>query len=420
MTKLALISLLLFGACKWTEFDDLETEAWVHSTTKPDSNSADWGIALLPGGSVTDPSAGDRLIVLGTSQALFSELNYTPDGGADLAPGEIKLNNQFGLAAFDQQPIAVSDPLTHEYSVAMNSGGGSVAIVSGVHAANQRQIFNPKSTSPDSAAYIARSGAGNQLLVATADTVYGSPTMNPPADQAACQLVDTDGTTPVQVRLIAGIASTGANANVVVWSQSGKLYLYPAGVFDANATDCPGFVSNPPKAGVAKPVTGFTPVDTGFLAAKGSQIWVLDDRFVILAGHHDLPDLQSSVMMYDMKANGGLTPTLVGAAITRMGQRSSTIFTLDATHRFIALGFPNESVNGTPNSGQVALFPINANGFDQTVAEQLSDAQPDSNEVFGRALTSFVFNGHPILAVGADNEVFAYYRTSLYDDTRAQ
>ena len=415
MHKLALTSLLLFGACKWTEFDDLETEAWVHSTTKPDSNSADWGIALLPGGSVTSPTAGDRLIVLGTSQALFSELNYTPNGGVDLAPGEIKLNNQFGLAAFDQQPIAVSDPLTHEYSVALNSGGGSVAIVYGIHEANQRQIFNPKSTSPDSAAYVARAGAGNQLIVATADTVYGSPTVNAPADQAACQLVDTDGTTPVQIREIAGVGGTGGNANIVVWSQTGKLYVYPAGVFNADATDCPGFVANPPKAGIAKPIAG--PVDTGYLAAKGSQIHVLDDRFVILAGHHDLPDLVSSVMMYDMQAAGG--PALVGTPITRMGQRSSAIFTLDATHRFIALGFPNESVNGTTNSGQVALYPINANGFDQTVAEQLSDAQPDSNELFGRSVTSFVFNGHPILAVGADNEVFAYYHTTLYDDTRA-
>ena len=417
MKKLALTSILLsFGACKWTEFDDLETEAWAHSTTKPDSNASDWGFALPPGGSVTDPSPGDRLIVLGTSQALYTELNYTPTGGVDLAPGEVKLNSQFAIATLDLQPILVTDPVSGEYSLVVNSGGGSVAILSGSHQVNQRQIFNPKSAMPDAAAYVMAPLAGgptSQLIVATADTVYGSPFPNPPPTQATCALTEADGTTAVLVRAIGGVRTVDAKTidDIVVWSTTGKLFVYPAGVFTADALVCP--------SGSAKPIAGSTVVDTGFLPAKGSQLHVLDHRFVILAGHHELPDTMSKVMMFDMQAGAGLAPALVGSPLTREGQRSSTILALDATRRFAVLGFPGDAVNGT-NCGQVALYAITANGFDATPAAQLSDAQPETNELFGRAVAAFSFNGHPILAVGADNEVFAYFRTTLYDDTRAQ
>ena len=45
----------------------------------------------------------------------------------------------------------------------------------------------------------------------------------------------------------------------------------------------------------------------------------------------------------------------------------------------------------------------------------LNDAQPESGEDFGHALTTMKFNGQEILVVGAHNEIFAYYKTALYD-----
>jgi len=424
MNKLALTSLLigsqLLGACKWTDFDDLEKAAWVHSTTKPDSNSSDWGIALAPGGSATDTNAGDRLIVLGSGQALYTELNYTPDGGADLAPGEVKLNSQFAIASLDPQPILVTDPVSHEFSLVVNSGGGSIAILSGVHVVNQRQIFNPKSSTPDAAAYVVAplaSGAQSALIVAAVDTVYGAPSTNAPPTQAACALTEADGVTPVAVRAIGGVRSQpGATTdNIVVWSTSGKLYVYDAKVFTADMAVCPGATAMAP--GKATPLA--TVIDTGYQPSKGSQMLVLDDRYVILAGHHEQPDLVSSVMMFDMQAGAGLVPAMVGAPNTRPGQRSSTVLSVDSTHRFLVLGYPFDSVNGT-SGGQVALYALTTAGIDANVAEQLSDAQPDTNELFGRAVTAFGFNGHQILAVSADNEVFAYYQTLQYGDTRTQ
>ena len=44
------------GACKWTEFDDLRDEAWVHATEKPDgSKSSNWGVAIVRG-KATSPT----------------------------------------------------------------------------------------------------------------------------------------------------------------------------------------------------------------------------------------------------------------------------------------------------------------------------------------------------------------------------
>lgn len=427
MRKLAFVSLALFGACKWTDFDDLETDAWVHSTEKPDSNSADWGIAMVGGGSVTtEPGAGDRLVVLGTSQALYTELNYSPDGGADLAPTELKLNNQFAIATFEAQPILLKDPNSDEVS-AVTGLNNALVVLSGVHKFDARQIFNPKSSTPAAAAYVVAEINGaplSQLIVAADDTVYGSVSANPPSVQPACQLTQDDST-PVTVRAIGGVRSqTGDTTdNIVVWSSTGKLFVYPSGVFTADPTVCPVAPGSPSGTpGVATPIAGFTPVDTGFTPMAGmNQLHVLDGRYVILAGRTgETADSKASVSMWDLQANGGLMPTAVGAALERPGQRSSTILQIDATKRYLALGFPYDSVQGTTSAGQVALYPLSTSTGIPSTPEgvQLSDAQPDTNELFGRAVGTFSFNGKQILAVGANNEVFAYYRTSLYDDAR--
>ncbi len=428
MNKLAITTVLItIGACKWTQFDDQETEAWVHSTTKPNSDSSDYGIAMIAGGVGTDP-AGDRLVVLGAGQALYSELNYKPDGSADLVgTNEVKLNNEFAISTFDTQPILLHEPTTNEISLVVNSGGGSVAVLSGVHMLMQRQIFNPKNASPDAATYVKLPPSGTTpasplLVVATQDTVYGSPNIpNTPA--SVCRLVDADGTTPVSV-IALGTSSNfpppDSSDEVVVWSSTGKLYVYQGSVADASGCNIPG-TGTPPGPSAAMPIAPV--VDTGFVPARFSQMHIIDRRYAILVAHMADSAATSQIMMYDLQANdgaGGRKLALVGQPISHPGQRSSTVLTVDSSHRFLAVGYPAETIDNTA-SGQVILYTISTTaGLDSNPAETLSDAQPESNELFGRALATFTFNGHQILAVGADNEVFAYYRTNLYGETRAQ
>ncbi len=428
MNKLALTAVLLtFGACKWTEFDDEEAETWVHSTTKPNSDSSDYGVALVAGGAATSDPSGDRLVVLGAGQALYSELNYTPDGSADfVGTNEVKLNNEFGISTFDTQPILLHDPKTDEVSIVVNSSGTSIAILSGVHMLMQRQIFNPVNSSPDAAAYVTAPTtptAGTLLVVAAKEGVYGTPA-TPSAIPSVCRLLDTDNSTAVPVVAIGGAIGIANPAvdDIIVWSATGKLYRYPAGVAVADPIECPmaSPPPNPPVPGTATPVAGYTVVDTGFVPAKFSQMHILDGRYAILVGHMSDTATTSQIMMYDLAANGGLKPTLIGTPVSHPAQRSSAILTVDPSHRYVAAGYPDDTIDGTA-TGQVILYAIdNTTGIATNPAETLNDAQPDANEQFGRALTTFTFNGHEILAVGADNEVFAYYRTQLYGDTRAQ
>ena len=82
-------------------------------------------------------------------------------------------------------------------------------------------------------------------------------------------------------------------------------------------------------------------------------------------------------------------------------------------------GYPATAVGGV-TGGEVLLYPISTTtGINATPVLTLSDAQPDSQESFGRAITVMPFNGKAILVVAANNEIFAYVRlTPLYDDLR--
>jgi hypothetical protein len=72
------------------------------------------------------------------------------------------------------------------------------------------------------------------------------------------------------------------------------------------------------------------------------------------------------------------------------------------------------------------VFKIAAGGGieSKTPAAKLHDAQPESNQQFGRGIVALPYNGKQVIAVAADNEIFVYFRanqtdgTPLYDETR--
>jgi hypothetical protein len=80
----------------------------------------------------------------------------------------------------------------------------------------------------------------------------------------------------------------------------------------------------------------------------------------------------------------------------------------------LALGFPDREVGGVA-CGQVEVHAFSAGALSAAAADALSDAQPQRYQHFGRSLAVMKFNGTDVLAVAASNEVFAYYKTSLYD-----
>lgn len=418
-----LIATLAVG-CKWTDFDDLEDETWVSTIGKPNSDSSDYGVALARG--LKTSASGGKLVVLGSGQAQYTEQVFSGNGDSELA-NPLKLNSQFAIGNLDAQPILISDPASDDVSLVTPSGGTSIFLFTPNSAVKMHQVFGP--ASPDAAVYLdppARadmpgSDPPAQPIVGSGDAVYGAYTLtDTPNVQPKCPLVD-DMNQAISIRgLGAARITQTATDDLVVWTATGKLLIYPGDVFNGAlpfGTSC-GVDAMSAKA---SPLAGATVVDTGFMPAKGSQIQMIDGKYALLIGHKDVGDSASFLAVYDVTAGapGAVTPTRIGTPVTAPDLRTATL--LDApTGRFIAAGYPTATFDGV-RAGHVLLYPFDTTtGISATPAATLNDAQPENDQAFGRALVAFPFNGKNVLAVSADNEVFVYFRTTLYDETRAR
>lgn len=408
--------------CKWTEFDDLEKEAWVGSTTKPNDDSTDYGVALARG--QRSSTSGGKLVVIGAGQAQFTELAYASNGDTDLAPTALKLNTQFGIGNLDPQPILIADPATDEVSLIVNSGGQSIAVLHGVGGLIAHQVFGPQQ--PDAAAYVQpppRTDPGHvgeaqavQPIIAGVDpgapggaSVFGAFFGTAPSTQPKAALVD-DTNAPIQVRGLTGARITSTTYDdLVVWTSTGKLIVY-----DGNAGWDPSIT-------MATPLNNSTIVDTGFQPGKGSQLITIDDRYVLLVGHKDIGNADSYLAIYDAAAMTTSPPMIepkrLGNPITIPELRTATVLT-SGTTKYVVAGYPGAIVESV-KAGQVLVFEANlTTGLNETPAMTLYDAQPETEQQFGRAVAVTPFNGQNVIAVGADNEVFTYFRTKLYAETR--
>lgn len=408
------------GACKWTDFDDLEDQTWVDSTKKPNLKSSDYGIAIQRGADAGESGAGGTLAVLGAGPGTYSELAYDAAGSASLKTNSLLLSAQ-GIMTLDAPPIWLASPGSSEVALVTTGDASSIAVAAGTHTLEVHQLFVGNTTlgsavaissTPDAATYMqpapfpaVATPPGPEPLVAVGDVVLGTVYGLPGASrQPACRL--TDGTSPIQVRAL-GAVRNGATDDVLVWNGAdGKLLRYSGSVFNGCAT--------------AAPLAATAAADApGFRPGHGSQILTIDDTHVLLAGQQDLAQGSASFLqVYDSTA---LTP--VGNPVAIDGMRAAAI--LETPGRTYAVaGYPRATVDGK-TGGQVLVFSITAQGIDPAVpVATLRDAQPENDELFGRSVAVVPYSGEQVIAVAADNEIFVYFRanlndgTALYDETR--
>jgi len=407
------VLLTLLAACKWTEFDDLQNQTWVTSTQKPDVKSIDYGVVIQRGDDGSGSAAGGTLAVIGAGPGTYSELTFSQAGASSLGTSSLLLSAQ-GIMTLDPSPILLASPKSAEVALVTTGDTASIIVATGTHTLGVHQLSVVTTTlgntvtiasTPDAATYMQPApfpgGDPNPApgpLVASGDVVMGT-IYTPPAafKQPACKL--TDGTNPIQIRAV-GAVSAGATDNVLVWNGAdGKLLKYPGSVFNGCTTQSP-LASN-------------TPSMPAFLPGHGSQILTIDATHVLLQGHQDVAKGPGSFLqVYD-------TTTLMpmGSAVTADGMRSAAILNTGGTTYAVA-GYPSSAVNGKA-TGKVLLFKITATGFASDMPDEtLYDAQPDSDELFGRGVAVMPFNGKQVIAVAADNEIFVYFRTAVYDETR--
>jgi hypothetical protein len=401
--SIGLIALL--SACSWSAFDDLKDDTWVHATDKPENASSNWGIAIQRGQAT---GTGGRVVVIGANQSLYSELAAASNGDVSVPETTIELSSMFGIGTLDPQPLLIADPASNEVALVTSSGASSVATLHGsAGMMNVHQVIGPATV--DAATYmVATMGGPSQTLIGEGDKVFGTFFANPPPTQPSCKLVD-DAAMPVAVKALGATPHPSGDGrhNVLVWSANGKLLRFPPDIFNGTPVTCATGLAPGANAAIA----------TSFMPAKGSQILTFEsdgNRFALLQGHTDTGS--GFLALYDVTT----AITMVGSPQTVNGIKQAALMETGGK-RYVVAGFPDAIVDGTTGAGQVQVFEVDTTaGVSGTSVMTLHDAQPEDSQAFGRSVTVTPFDGKPIIVVAADNEVFTYFRTQLYDETRAR
>jgi hypothetical protein len=351
------------AACSWTSFADLAARTWAHSQKKPAITSSGWAVAIAQASSA--PSGG-QLAVLGVHDTTYAVIGYDPKGNSRELGSAIHLGADATNPILDlpPQPVFVDDGAGHIALVA--AGGKGIAVLTGPSDAPTQTSF--PAPSPVSAATL----AGTTLVIGAGSELFE---LDATGRLASCTATDPAGAP------ISGVAAIATDStHVYVWAADGGLYAYPVAL---GTTCAPG----------QRVLTS-----DGFAPGTGARIFLVPGTSTaLLAGN-------GRVYVVDLVAGALPVPVLTTEPF------ASAAFGAD----FLALGFPDREVGGV-TCGQVELHAFHTGALDATPDEALSDAEPQTNQHFGRSVAVMKFNGADVLAVAASDEVFAYYKTSLYD-----
>jgi hypothetical protein len=116
-----------------------------------------------------------------------------------------------------------------------------------------------------------------------------------------------------------------------------------------------------------------------------------------------------------------LTNPISATVIATDGVEAATLGALGSgsAATYLALGLPASTVDGV-SGGKVELYEVDPTTSipAATSSETIYCDEPTANQQYGRAITFLPYNGATILSVAASNEVFTYFQTQLYPDTR--
>jgi hypothetical protein len=406
----AALCLVAAGGCKWTDFDDLKGDAWATAATKSDTNSAaNWGVAIARLGQ---GDTGGTLAVLGASQPIYSDLTIGPDGDVNTTT-ERELDTDFAIGNLAIEPLLLSRPDADEAALVTGLDATHVLAIRAI--GGQLTPFPVSGPAqPSGATYMVSPprpgvdpGPQTQILVAQDDSVFGAffDPMKAPNPQTKCALRD-EAAAMIKIRALGAYRPAGAASDdVLVLTDAGKLMAYPGTVFNG----C-GAGMQPPKPGFVRDIM-FAGVQTG------SQIHVFADAsasYAVVQAHSDAG--KGRLGLYRIDAD---SIDEIGAALDLDRLKTAALFQpAGDTRRFVIAGLPTAIVEGV-NAGQVQVREINtATGIAMTPAATLFDSRPENAQTFGRGVAALPYNGKSIIAVAADNEVFLYFRTTLYGETR--
>ena len=369
---IAVLGLLAPAGCAWSEFDDLAETTWVRSTDEPNVGSRNYALAIV---GLTTGTSGGQLGVISDDTPDYSTIDYDADGTDTAGTNDVKLG-QHRIAALTDPPLFVTDGNGKIAIAERSTTGGNIAVVFGSATAPAGLEFAALAP-PDAVTFV-----GTDVVVAAGDTFYTLQT----AMQVPCKSMDT-------TFAAAAMAMDPASSTLWVWAKSGAFFGIPSSAL----TPCNGGML--PSAG-----STFT---TPLMPASGARVHIVGN-FAVLTAHAPTSRM-GQIFIVD------LSTVTESDTMTVEGLRSSTIAVFGTT-TYVVVGVPDRAVGGVVAGEVDALALDTTTGtLTKTAALSLSDAQAESGQLFGRAVTTMKFNDKQILVIAANSEVFAYYKTALYD-----
>lgn len=400
-----LLASSLFGAaaCDWREFDDIADTTWVDTSGAPSGvDSSDFAVALAEANNET---AGEtkKLAVVSRSRLTLAFLTYGADGAVTVNQS-ISLDSNSGgpFVTLPQSPVYASDPRSAKVAVA---GDGKIAI--GEPTKGTLDV----ASGPNSA-----KAAGLTFLKIDADTYVAAATergislinvATPTTTTTICTLAVT--VPPVTIsRIVAlGTVVLGGVDKLVAWYETSnatpaELNAFTVAVANGNCTLTA--VAGAADTSVSMPTRSDYPL------VEGARIVTIPGTEAVAVAD----PLKGMVAIHQFGATRAVSafsaPDVASLAIGSIGADT-----------YLFAGASNHDIEGVSNAGRVQATKLTGVTAETTPSLTLYDASPSTEQRFGRAVAVVPFADAtaPIVVVGADDEMFSYFRTSLYDERRA-
>lgn len=407
-------SLLLgLGGCTPGILDDidrLEGEAWVDVHEDPtDPGFVQYGRDIAFGGASSD--AALRLFVLGEfPDAGAAPVDYAEDGKRSFPDAILPENVQEQASESDPPLPLAGDPAGDSPVVGLgyrSEGGearvhlidadaaetlGDVALLSGPGFPRALAFGEVDGNEErDLVATLGTGGADARLLVVSGFT--------PTGQNSAVSCTFSEEITALLVRDLNG---DGTDEILVALPSSVEVFA-AAAVANNDGSACPA---------------GGTSFASGQVEAMAIGDLDDDGQLDLLAGRPGA----NQVDLYRDVASSPSTEAIAGSdSPERFGAALAVgDFNQDGVDD-LAVGDPAAEADGHPGGGLVHLYTGGGDFPGAPVEPPLRDNTPSDDQAFGRALEVGVFGGaSDVLAVGADGEVFTYFRLfSSAEDPRS-
>lgn len=419
---LALFAVLATGGCDsalfdFRVFDDLKDDTWVASTGVPEGLDARfYGVAIAGGGEVNRDGAS--FFVAGRNQDGFGQLVFDANGNLDETFYLIsQVSSDPPVQALAVDVVMAADPDSARTGFAVAAGGTPQAPQQTIIAlldSNTDELITQGLVLPgpqlvDGLAFgttnVAPSGGRN--IVAVRDTllsVLHSLDTTPVAvscthgrDDSLSVVVGEFAAASAMQEIAVGLSQAGGPGTVLVLegqvvSAAGGANCFEDGVRSALATvSAPGGESDFGAVMTTGDFDNSGGLDLAVAAPNANAVYV----YLNVDTSSALP---TPIQLTTPPGAGEFGRVLAAGNLDGMAGDE------------LVVTAPGTTRDGEANAGAAHVYEFSAGGFGQP--QLLGDSEPEAEHRFGQAAAVVPFGStREILVVGADREVFTYFRT---------